>query len=636
MIVGFILLILALIPALLKRKELFAIFWTAGSLCLGLDYLAHLFGRSQAAYQLLFPLDYGEIVLALNPLSAFFGLIFAFGLPLGIIHGVGYLRKSPKSGEASHLFWLGVLGLSMHGILWARHSLMFLLLWEIMGISSFFAIILDRKESLKAVLTYIITMQIGGAFLMAGFGLLYYHSGSFDIAMMQNMPRLPLYLLMIGFAFKAGFVPLSSWLPIAHPVAPAHVSGIMSSMMIKTGIYGILMLVLSNVFSLAEIVIFATISVISAFWGVIHAMSSSNIKRALAYSSIENIGVIGMGISLGLLGAFSGNQQLSTLAFAGAFMHILFHSFFKALLFYLSGNVLLSAKSLEMDSLGGLAKRMPSTARYFLIGTFAIATLPIGNGFISEFSIYFSMLSGINSPHLSTSLISILMLASLAFIGALALIAFAKVFGLVFLGNPRSEEAKIAQKAPRLMRIPQLILSMSILFTGFFGGISLRFIRPLLRWLGLDMQSYSMLHEVYGKITYMLILLVIIFVFLYFIRRKFVREEINPTWGCGYQKPNPKMQYTSLAFSNPLGYFLKPFILIKLKDNKPKELFPKEISFTQKILDPINEYVIHPISRGIFKFFSLFERLETGKINVYIAFVLIFIILMIIRVLGFK
>lgn len=636
MILGFILIILALIPALLKRKEIFAIFWTVGSAILGLEYLAQLFGRSQSVYQLLIPAKYGEVLLALNPLSAFFGLIFAFGLPLGIIHGVGYLRKDKQKGTTSHLFWLGMLGLSMHGLLWARHSLMFLLLWEIMGISSFFAIILDRKESLKAAITYIITMQIGGAFLMAGFGLLYYHSGSFDIAMMHNMPRLPLYLLMIGFAFKAGFVPLSSWLPIAHPVAPAHVSGIMSAMMIKTGLYGILMLVLSNVFSLTEIAIFALISVISAFWGVIHAMSSSHIKRALAYSSIENIGVIGMGISLGLLGAYSGNTQLATLAFAGAFLHILFHSFFKALLFYLSGNVLLGAKSLEMDKLGALAKRMPSTAIYFLIGTFAIATLPIGNGFISEFSIYFSMLSGINSPHLSTSLISVFMLASLAFIGALALIAFAKVFGLTFLGNARSHEAATAEKAPRLMRIPQLVLSFAILFTGFFGGISLRFIRPLLRWLGLDMRSFSMLHEIYGKISYMLILLVIIFGFLYLIRRKLIKEEINPTWGCAYQKPNPRMQYTSLAFSNPLGYFLKPFILIKQKDDKPDELFPKKVSYIQKILDPINEYIIKPISRAIYWFFSLFERLESGMINAYIALGLLFLILMIIYVLGFK
>lgn len=636
MIVGFIILTLALIPALLKRKELFAILWVIGSGFLGLEYLMQLFGRSAAIYELILPSSYGEVLLSLNPLSAFFGVVFSFGLPLGIIHGVGYLRKAPRFGTASHLFWLGVLGISMHGILWARHSLLFLLFWELMGISSFFAIILDRKESLKAALNYIITMQIGGGFLMAGFGLLYYHTGSFDIIALQNMPRLPMYLLMIGFAVKAGFVPLASWLPIAHPVAPAHVSGIMSAMMIKTGLYGILLLVLGNVFSLAEIAIFALISVITAFWGVIHAMSSSHVKRALAFSSIENIGVIGMGISLGLLGAYCGNMQIATLAFTGAFLHILFHSFFKALLFYLSGNVLLGAKSLEMDELGALAKRMPATAIYFLIGTFAIATLPIGNGFISEFSIYFGMLSGINSPTLSISLISIFMLASLAFIGALALIAFGKVFGLVFLGNPRSTEAANARKAPRLMRIPQLILSISILFTGLFGGISLRFIRPLLRWMNLDMQSFATLHETYGKISYMLILLVITFGFLYLIRRKFIREEINPTWGCGYQKPNPRMQYTSLAFSNPLSYFLKPFILLRKKDGKPKELFPKEITYKQLIADPINEYIIQPIAIAISRFFALFERIESGRINAYIATGVIFLLLMIIYVLGFK
>lgn len=636
MSIGFLILFVAIIPALWKRSGIFSVLWLLGSGFMAFEYLEVLYAHNIQDYLLNFPMPIGVANIGLNKLSAFFGTIFSIGLPLGMLYGHFYLKAHPGPGLKSHLFWLGLLGLSMHGILWMRHTLLFLMLWEIMSISSFFCVIQDRRDSLKAALNYIITMQIGAGFLLAGFALAYNYSGSFDFASLQAMPRLPIYLLLIGFAFKAGFVPLASWLPQAHPVAPAHVSGIMSAMMIKTGLYGIVLLFSSNVFGLWEILIFSLIAIVTTFWGVIHAMVSSNLKRALAYSSIENMGIIGIGLCVGLLGLDAGIPAMATLGFAGALLHCFFHSMFKALLFYLSGNVQCATQSLHIDDLGGLAKSMPRTALFFLIGVFAIATLPLGNGFISEFTIYYGILQAMPAHDLPAMVLGVGLLATLAFAGALALIAFAKLFGIIFLGEARSEQAQNAIESPRGMRIPQFALVLGILLTGIFGNLGLRFVKPLLRWLALDMSVYRTLQSTFHQISIVMGILILIFALMYLIRRLCVRESRSNTWGCGYQKPSPKMQYNSLAFSHPLSYFLKPFILLRKKEQKVQGLFPQGLSYTEKVEDPFWKYIVEPISKAMAWFYSLFSHIHNGRTNAYIAWCLGFLILMLIWVLGFK
>lgn len=632
--IGFILLILAFIPALFKRSALFSLVWAIGSAFLAYDYLSVLFSFGMQDFLLSLPSPIGTASIYLDRLSAFFGLIFSVGLPLGIFFGHGYLKGQEQKGLSSHLFWLGLLGISMHALLWLKHSLLFLIFWELMGIASFFCVIHSGEKSFKVAINYLVTMQIGGLLLMVGFGMMYLKTGSFDFAHFAAMPRLPLYLLMIGFSFKAGFVPLSFWLPQAHPVAPSHISGIMSAMMIKTGIFGIMNLITVNPFSLIEILIFILVSLISAFWGVFHAMISGNLKRALAFSSIENIGVIGLGLSLGLLGLYFEKDYVAALGFAGALMHILFHSFFKAMLFYLSGNVQSATGSLELDELGSLAKKMPKTALFFLIGSFAIATLPLGNGFISEFSIYFGLFSLLKGSCIPCVIISILSMASLAFVGALALIAFGKIFGIVFLGEPRSEKAIDVKESPWQMRLPQLILSTLILFTGIAGGLGLKLVSPVLSFYGLDIGTE--LPGIYLQISLALCLMLIIFILLYFIRFKLVKEERANTWGCGYHQPNTRMQYSSYAFSHPLSYFLKPFVLQKREISEISELYPKQINFNIDIMDPFWEYLALPAAKAIGWFFSLFTKEQNRRINIYITFGLICLIILLIRALGFK
>ncbi|MDD2331059.1 MAG: proton-conducting transporter membrane subunit [Candidatus Cloacimonetes bacterium] len=635
MSMGFLILLLSLIPALGKRSGFFVLFWILGSLTLGYEYTLALYGTSAGSWIISFPEPLGTAHLGLNPLSAFFGLVFSLGLPLGMLYGHYYLREHQEEGLGSHLFWLGVMGLSMHGILWIRHTLLFLMLWEVMSLSSFFCVIQDRDKSVKPGLDYLITMQVGAFLLLIGFGLAYLSSGSFDFSTLSGMNRIPLFLLLAGFSFKAGFFPVASWLPQAHPVAPSHVSGIMSGMMIKTGLYGILLLISCNLFSLAEILVFFLIALLSSFFGVIHALAEDNLKRALAFSSIENMGIIGLGICIGLLGGISGNPVMASLGFAGALLHTLFHSLFKPLLFYLSGNVLIATHSLKIDELGGLSKSMPATSRLFLIGVLAISALPVGNGFISEFTIYFGMIQGLKSQFLPAMLVSVFALAAMAFVGALALIAFSKLYSISFLGTARSRKAEKAREMKAGMLTAPVILGVLILVTGLTGQFALLGIKPLLSWFGYQEEALHGLQLVFGQMGIVFGILILFGLLLWLVRRICVRERLSNTWGCGYQKPRARMQYNSLAYTQPLSHFLKPFILIKKTRDSENAVFPAKLEYRQEVRDLVERFVILPVTRLIAAFLKLFSGIHNGKTNSYIAYSLVVLILLMFWVLRF-
>ncbi|MDD4231878.1 MAG: proton-conducting transporter membrane subunit, partial [Candidatus Cloacimonetes bacterium] len=326
MSIGILLLILTIIPALWKRSGYFVILWVLGSAFLAFEYMEVLYSRSLQEFIITMSPPVGIVNIALNKLSAFFGVIFSLGLPLGMFYGHYYLKEHPTKDLCSHLFWLGLMGISMHCVLWIRHSLVFLMFWELMSLSSFFCVLNSKKENIQAGLNYLITMQIGAAFLIAGFVLTYLSSGTFDFSGFEDMNPIPMYLILIGFAFKAGVFPFASWLAQAHPVAPSHVSGIMSSMLIKTGFYGILLITSLNRFSLREIAAMTLIFCVSAFWAVSHLLFERNLKRALAFSSVENVGIAGMGLCAGLLGIHAHMPAMALLGFTGVFLHLFFHS----------------------------------------------------------------------------------------------------------------------------------------------------------------------------------------------------------------------------------------------------------------------------------------------------------------------
>ncbi len=372
--------------------------------------------------------------------------------------------------------WCALTFISMLGVVVSDGGYSFLFFWELMTVASFLLILFDaeRREVRRAALAYLIMMHIGFVLLVIGFVRLRLATGSASFAALTpyftDHAFLPLLLVFLaGFGMKAGLFPMHVWLPEAHPAAPSHVSALMSGVMIKTGVYGILRVVAAlgtpEALRTAGLVILAA-GIATGLWGVILAAAQNDMKRLLAYSSIENIGVIFIGIGIALLGKSSGNPSVTVCGIAGALLHTLNHSFFKSLLFFGAGNVLTQTGTTSLDSLGGAARHMPLTAILFLVGTAAICALPPFNGFVSELLIYSGMFKGIASG--SDVLASSAGLAALALIGGIVVLAFAKLYGIVFLGTPRSHEVAEASEVDNFRLAAMALPLAGILFVGLF------------------------------------------------------------------------------------------------------------------------------------------------------------------------
>ena len=423
----------------------------------------------------------GNVDFIIDPLSAFFLIVISIMSFLGVLYANGYMKPYLNKGMnvSSHCFFLMMLIASMTMVVTVQNALFFLIVWEIMSLSSFFLVIFEgeKKEVLKAGIKYLVYMHLSVIFIMAAFILLNIKTSSLNFGAYAyylhndaSMANLIFLLAFVGFGIKAGFVPFHNWLPDAHPAAPSHVSGIMSGVMIKTGIYGILRFLLfvgtpSKMISYTVL----TIAVISALYGVLYAVTQQDLKRLLAYSSIENIAIIGIGIGVGMLGLTYGNPYVAVLGFAGGILHILNHSIFKELMFFAAGSVYLKTHTRNMELLGGLMKKMPYTGLLFIVGSIAICGLPPFNGFIGEFLIYAGMIMGIPASEISLFLVLILSIAALGMVGTMAMLCFTKAAGITFLGNPRTECVEhVNEDVPRVMLIPMVILAFLAFFIGMF------------------------------------------------------------------------------------------------------------------------------------------------------------------------
>ncbi len=395
---------------------------------------------------------FGDIPVRIDALSGWFILMMNFTVLTGVLYGRRYMKHYEDGSGIINLHFVSFIinHFSLIGIFCLQNSLAFLYIWEVMALSSFVMVIFEYKkpETLRAGINFLIQSHICILFLTVGLIWVSSRTGSYDFNAIASYcasvnPAISFLLFLcffIGFAIKAGFVPFHTWLPYAHPVAPSHVSGIMSGVMIKLGIFGILrMLLLVNHDYLSIGYFILAVSLISGLYGVILAIVQHNLKKLLAYHSIENIGIIGMGIGLGAIGVGIQNPYLAYAGFAGALLHILNHSLFKSLLFYTAGSVYQAIHTLNIDSMGGLIKKMPQTAVLFLIAALAICGLPPFNGFVSEFLIYLGFFEGIHLGSLSLTTVFILSVLGLVLIGGLALLCFTKAFGIIFLGQERKQ-----------------------------------------------------------------------------------------------------------------------------------------------------------------------------------------------------
>ncbi len=583
---------------------------------------------------------------SLDPLSAFFVLLIAVGATAATLYSRGYLshaleRKSPAH-LSLHYVALAVMSLSMLGVVVSDGGYSFLFFWELMTVASFLLILFDaeRREVRRAALAYLIMMHIGFVLLVIGFVRLRLATGSASFAALTpyfaDHAFLPLLLVFLaGFGMKAGLFPMHVWLPEAHPAAPSHVSALMSGVMIKTGVYGILRVVAAlgtpEALRTAGLVILAA-GIATGLWGVILAAAQNDMKRLLAYSSIENIGVIFIGIGIALLGKSSGNPSVTVCGIAGALLHTLNHSFFKSLLFFGAGNVLTQTGTTSLDSLGGAARHMPLTAILFLVGTAAICALPPFNGFVSELLIYSGMFKGIASG--SDVLASAAGLAALALIGGIVVLAFAKLYGIVFLGTPRSHEVAEASEVDNFRLAAMALPLAGILFVGLFpvtavtaitraAGFFVRMPVSASDWL------LAPTLTAVGRTAWLLIAVVAALAWLRHRTLRARKVAQGPTWGCGFTAPNIRMQYTGESFSEGLQSIMPS---LTRQDGEgdavvKSEIFPSAHRFDIRRKDRIGNLLsawwvelLHQINLRVM-------RLRTGKINHYILFALAFLTL---------
>ncbi len=596
--------------------------------------------------KLAFMLFMGQnITIEIDQLSAFFILVINFTMLTGIIYAKGYLK--PYTGKKSetefslHYFNFLWLHISMLLVVMLRDALAFLVIWEIMSISSFFLVIFEseKKDNIKIGIKYLIQMHMAIIFLMIAFLLAYVKSGaafSFDGLSVYFEAHNPFYLFIlffVGFGIKAGFIPLHTWLPHAHPAAPSHVSGVMSGVMIKMGIYGMLRVLTYIHHDLFNIGLFILIiSLASGLIGVSLAIVQHDVKKLLAYHSIENIGIIGIGIGLGTIGLAENLPLLTVLGFGGGILHILNHSLFKSLLFYTSGSIYQQTHTRNIEKLGGLIKRMPKTALFFLLGALAISGLPPFNGFISEFLIYSGMFRSLSSAGLFTDVVLLFSFSGLAIIGGLAIFCFTKVFSIVFLGTARSEKVSQANEVEGSMLFPQFLIGLMIVLIGFVPVI---FMRPLVHVISIFSLNAEAVQQIIPTLNHIslssgiFIALIGIFRMLRSLQQKNLAIKNEATWGCGYTGANPAVhQYTATSYADNFVQLSSKLVNVKkeFKDYPTDEIFPHEREFETHSGDVFEDHLIRKPSHKILHGLKRIAVFQTGKIQHYLLYALVFLV----------
>jgi len=498
-------------------------------------------------------------------------------------------------------------------------------------------------QVLKAGINYMVQMHLSVIFLTVAFIWVYFKTGTFDfkgIGMFfgSNINIWLFIVFFIGFGLKAGFIGLHTWLPKAHPAAPSHVSGVMSGVIVKMGIYGIFRVISflkADYVILGEIVL--TLSLLTGLFGIINAAVHRDFKKMLAYCTIENIGIIGIGIGLGLIGIGEGQSLLYFLGFGGALLHVLNHSLFKSVLFYSAGSVYQQTHTRDMDKLGGLVKVMPHTAVIFLIGAIAIGGIPPFNGFISEFLIYCGLLNGIHSAGIAQIILIVLSFAGMSIIGGISILTFTKSFGTIFLGTPRQSTEHKPHEVSMLMLIPQYVILLAMLIVAFFPGFFLRTVGIILNNSFLSAINFENLYlirympilkniSLYSFLFLVMIGLTLIIRFILMRKRE---EKYTPTWGCAYTAPNTRMQYTGKSFSKTLGKIFNFVVTEKKKYTEltEGEIFPVTRNHSSHYIDFFESNVIDSFVNRLVHGMSYFGIIQNGKIQSYVLYGIFFILL---------
>jgi hydrogenase-4 component B len=579
--------------------------------------------------------------LRIDALSAFFLLLLGAVASAVSLYSAGYFRSSEGTPPGVVCFQYHAFLAAMAGVLVADDAYVFMVAWESMALASYFLVTTEHRipEIRRAGFLYLLIAHVGAIAILLCFGVLQGGSGDYTFAGMRmqhlsgKWPSIAFFLALFGFGAKAGLVPLHVWLPEAHPAAPSPVSALMSAVMLKTAIYGLLRVV----FDLLQTqiwwwgVVALAVGLVTALFGVVFAAVQSDMKRLLAYSSIENIGIIAAGIGIAILYHAYQKPLLAAIAMTAVLYHCLNHAMFKSLLFLATGSVLHATHERSLGKLGGLIHRMPWVAWLALVGTLAIAGLPPLNGFVSEWLLLQAFLF---TPTLPQSFVNMLVpVATAALVLAVALAAYVmvKFYGIVFLGRPREANLAYAQDAGRFERAALLALAIACILLGLFPVTVIHHLEPvnvllvhssvlqegsgsswfMLAPINADRSSYSPL------IVFVVIAAVVLLTVQVVHRHYHGRVRRAPPWDCGFPAQTPRMQDTAEGFGQPIRQVFEPFFRMTRHLPSPFDARPR---YSVKAEDPLWYRLYLPIARGSEVLARLAGYVQQGRISVYLMY----------------
>jgi formate hydrogenlyase subunit 3/multisubunit Na+/H+ antiporter MnhD subunit len=633
-----------------RRGRASAALGAAGAVasCLGaaVPTVRVLCGGQPLEYRLPWPVPGGAFAVGLDVLSAYFLLPVLLLAALAAVYGGKYMQEfASRRSLGAPAFFLNLLVASMVMVLVARNGLLFLAAWELMSLSAYFLVTFEheRAEVRRAGWIYLVATHLGAAFLFALFMLLGRAAGGLDFAGFgavaswgAGWSALLFLFALVGFGAKAGFVPWHVWLPEAHPAAPSHVSAIMSGVMIKTGLYGILRIATF----LGEPAewwgpLLIVIGLTGGLVGISLALSQRDLKRALAYSSIENVGLIALGLGVGFWGKTSGHPAMAVLGFAGGLLHVWNHALMKGLMFLAAGSVVHGAGTRDAERLGGLLKRMPQTGTAMILGSVAICGLPPLNGFVSEWLMYMGLMHGGLSHEGMSRVVLLLSVGLVAITGALALVCFMRIVGTVLLGEARGDAAAHAHESSAWMLAPMGVLGAACVIIAVLPGVVLGTIAGVVNLVvGMPANEFeqqlasadSPVGALAALNVGLWVALGIVTALLAALRRR-ESSATDGTWGCGYARPTARMQYTGGSFVEFLVMRTFPRLLRPRRAlSEPHGLFPSDAAFASESPDPLTERVYVPFFARWAARFSRLRWVQQGKIHLYVIYILVVLV----------
>ncbi len=597
---------------------------------------------------------------SVTPLSAWFLMVFGLIAVPVAVYSVGYFAHAipPRRTAAVGSGFNVMLG-AVEIVFVAGDVITFLFAWELMTLATAALVATEHEERANrlAGYLYLVMSHLGTGCLLAGFLMLSAGSGSLSLSsllaghVVSGLTRdLVFVLFFAGFGVKAGIIPFHGWLPEAHPAAPGSISALMSAVLVTAGVYGLFRVCAFGlgVPAVSWGLTFMGLGTLSAVLGVLYALTQSDLKRLLAYSTIENVGIMVLGLGAGMLALAYGRTGLAAVAVAGSLAHVLNHAAFKGLLFLGAGSVVMETGTRQLEQLGGLLRRMPWTGLFFLVGAMAIAGLPLLNGFVSEWLIFQALLLGFSSTPGFIRLNYPLSGAMLALTSALAAACFVRVFGISFLALPRSPAAADAHEAPRVMLVPQAWLAALCIGLGLYPGAVLRALSGVLAslpglgpavsvgWGSMGMSSAVRSFDHVVPALFGLALLGALVAAGVLAARTGLAIRRAPTWGCGGEL-SARTEYTATAFSKPLMMIFRAVYRPMRQVEALAEVspyFPHEVRYRSEIEPTFERYVYDPLLRAVLRVANGMKVLQAGSLHAYLAYVLVLGVLLLLWLGG--